>query len=119
MRLALAALAWPKKNAATILITSPMKVRTLGEMRGRARPYTIRSKSQPHARPKALVQVILSSYLLLRAVFGVVIVFSGCGFVLNGRQFQNLKLPLAVWRHDSCGVAYLLADQAAPDWRSG
>jgi hypothetical protein len=38
-------------------------VSTLGEIRVSARPWTIRSSSQPQARPKALVQVILTSLL--------------------------------------------------------
>src|SRR6266853_3101423 len=55
MRLWLAALAEPKRMAAQVLTTSPMKVRTLGLMRERASQRTMVSSRTPQARPKALV----------------------------------------------------------------
>src|ERR1700676_2374221 len=56
MRFWLEALAEPKRMAAQVLTTSPMKVRTLGLMRERASQRTMVSSRTPQARPKALVQ---------------------------------------------------------------
>ena len=42
-----------------MLISRPMKVRALGEMRVSARPWTILYNSHLQDRPTALVQVIL------------------------------------------------------------
>src|ERR1700728_4237406 len=105
MMSALVALAWPKKNAATMLMTSPIKVSTLGEMRVSASPCTMRSKSQPQARPKALVQVIRASLLLCCTVRG----FRRGGFIVDRRQFQNFEISFAVGRHNGGHVANLFA----------
>src|ERR1700722_10905185 len=113
MRPELVALACPKKNAATMLMTSPMKVRALGEILVRARPCTIRSKSQPQARPKALVQVILASLLLCA---GIGLFFVG-HFIMDCGQFQNLEFAFAVGSDDSGDVATLLAYNSATDGR--
>src|SRR5579864_3509172 len=59
MRFWLSAVAEPKRIAAQVLTTSPMKVRTLGLMRDRASQRTMVSSSTPQARPKALVQEVL------------------------------------------------------------
>src|SRR5579864_9268714 len=59
MRRWLEALAEPKRIAAQVLTTSPMKVRTLGLMRESASQRTMVSSSTPQARPKALVQEAL------------------------------------------------------------
>src|SRR5882724_11468046 len=56
MRFWLLALAEPKRMAAQVLTTSPMKVRTLGLMRERASQRTMVSRRTPQARPKAEVQ---------------------------------------------------------------
>src|SRR5579863_1093213 len=114
MRPAFVAFAWPNRNAATMLITSPMKVSALGEMRVSARPCTIRSRSQPQARPNALVQVILTS-LLLCAGLGLFFVFAH--FVVDRGQLQNLELAFPVRRHDGRNVANLLANNPATDGR--
>src|ERR1700744_6522569 len=99
MRPEFAALAWPNRTAATMLMSRPIKVSTLGEMRVSARPCTMRSRSQPHPRPKALVQVIREISLpLFRG--GAVFRLGFIRFVVDGDQFQNLKLALAVGRHD-------------------
>src|SRR5579863_8629261 len=98
-------LAWPNKNAAAMLMISPIKVSVLGEMRVSASPCTMRSRSQPQARPKALVQVIRASLLLLSAVCG----FRRGGFVVDRRQFQYFQFAFAVGRHNGRHVAHLLA----------
>src|SRR4051794_4050277 len=98
-----------------MLMTSPMKVSALGEIRVSARPCTIRSSSQPQARPKALVQVILAS-LLLCAGPGLFYVFAR--FIVDGGQFQNFQFAFTVGR-DNCGhVANFPADNTASDRRS-
>src|SRR5215469_8580168 len=56
MRFWLLAFAMPKRKAAQVLTTSPMKVRTLGLMRESASQRTMVSRRTPHARPKAEVQ---------------------------------------------------------------
>src|SRR6202011_4202803 len=55
MRFWLVALAEPKRMAAQVFTTSPMKVSTLGLMRERASQRTMVASSTPQARPKALV----------------------------------------------------------------
>src|ERR1700680_3506957 len=57
MRFWLEALAEPKRMAAQVLTTNPIKVRTLGLMRERASQRTMVSSRTPQARPKALVQL--------------------------------------------------------------
>src|SRR5271170_7109522 len=57
MRLWVRAVAEPKRIAAQVLTTSPMKVRTLGLMRESASQRTMVSSSTPQALPKALVQL--------------------------------------------------------------
>src|ERR1039458_4178738 len=104
MRSPLVALAWPNRNAAAMLMTSPMKVSALGEMRVRASPCTMRSKSQPQARPNSLVQVILASLLLFSAGGRLVL----AGFVVDRRQFEDFQLALAVRCNDGGHIAYLL-----------
>src|SRR5580698_6151280 len=93
-------LAWPNKNAAPTLMTSPMKVSALGEIRVSASPYTMRSRSQPQARPKALVQVIqnLPCLLLRCAVPCFARGLRRRRLIMDGRQFQNFKLAFAVGR---------------------
>src|SRR5215467_4241839 len=56
MRFWLLAFAMPKRKAAQVLTTSPMKVRTLGLMRESASQRTMVSRRTPQARPKAEVQ---------------------------------------------------------------
>ena len=56
--LALCTRAKPKKHAATMLITRPRNVSTLGEIFVSARPLTIFCSNHPLPFPKALVQVI-------------------------------------------------------------
>src|ERR1700727_1364566 len=56
MRFWVSAVAEPKRIAAQVLTTSPMKVSTLGLMRDSASKRTIALRSTPQARPKALVQ---------------------------------------------------------------
>src|ERR1039457_1034444 len=104
MRSPLVALAWPNRNAAAMLMTSPMKVSALGEMRVRASPCTMRSKSQPQAPPKALVQVILTSLLLFSSGGRLVL----AGFVVDRRQFEDFQFAFAVGRHNGGHVAHLL-----------
>src|ERR1700716_3344217 len=55
MRFCVSAVAEPKRIAAQVLTTSPMKVSTLGLMRDSASQRTMVSRSTPQARPKALV----------------------------------------------------------------
>src|SRR3979411_3189493 len=55
MRLWFSAVAEPKRMAAQVFTTSPMKVSTLGLMRDSANQRTMVSSSTPQARPKALV----------------------------------------------------------------
>src|SRR3982074_1719250 len=55
MRFCVSAVAEPKRIAAQVLTTSPMKVSTLGLMRDSASHRTMVSRSTPQARPKALV----------------------------------------------------------------
>src|ERR1700716_1842703 len=55
MRFCVSAVAEPKRMAAQVFTTSPMKVSTLGLMRDSASQRTIVSRSTPQARPKALV----------------------------------------------------------------
>src|ERR1700721_148482 len=57
MGLWVGALAEPKRIAAQVLTTNPMKVRTLGLMRERASQRTMVSSRTPQARPKARVQL--------------------------------------------------------------
>src|ERR1700741_1021923 len=59
MRFWFEALAEPKRIAAQVFTTSPMKVRTLGLMRESASQRTMVSSRTPQARPKALVQEAL------------------------------------------------------------
>src|SRR5258708_18824013 len=66
MRRCVRAVAEPKRIAAQVLTTSPMKVRTLGLMRERASQRTMVSSRTPQARPKALVQLALILKGLLR-----------------------------------------------------
>src|SRR5215469_11673196 len=56
MRFWLLAFAMPKRNAAQVLTTSPIKVRTLGLMGESASQRTMVSRRTPQARPKAEVQ---------------------------------------------------------------
>src|SRR5215813_10670977 len=56
MRFWLEALAEPKRIAAQVLTSSPMKVRTLGLIRESASQRTMVSRRTPQARPKAEVQ---------------------------------------------------------------
>src|SRR5579863_4308830 len=100
MRPELVASACPNSTAATMLITRPTNVSTFGEMRVSANPCTMRSRSQPQPRPKALVQVIPVISLILYAGGGVVFLVSFGGFIVNRRQFQNLKLALPVGSHN-------------------
>jgi hypothetical protein len=122
MRSLLEALAWPNRNAAAMLMTRPMKVRALGEMRVSARPCTMRSRSQPQARPKALVQVVISGLPCYCSAAGG---FAACrlagfgSFVVNSGQLEDFKLALAVGGDDGGHVAHALADHAAPDGRGG
>src|SRR5579863_3120443 len=102
MRPALVASACPNRNAATMLITRPIKVRAFGEMRVSARPCTIRSRSQPQARPNALVQVMLTS-LLLCAGLGLFFVFAH--LIVDGGQLQNLEFALPVRRDHGRNVS--------------
>jgi hypothetical protein len=60
-------LADPKRIAAQVLTTSPMKVRTLGLMRDRASQRTMVSRRTPQARPKVEVQEALLGGSLLPA----------------------------------------------------
>jgi hypothetical protein len=53
-------LAEPKRIAAQVLTTSPMKVRTLGFIRESASQRTMVSSRTPQARPKAEVQLRLA-----------------------------------------------------------
>src|ERR1035437_6153340 len=116
MRPALVESAWPNRNAATMLMTRPMKVSTLGEMRVSARPCTMWLRSQPQARPKALVQVIWFSLLLLAVVGGGFIALVGLGgFIVDGGELEDFKLALAVGSDDGGHVAHALAHQAAAD----
>src|SRR5258708_36850616 len=55
MRLWFSAVAEPKRMAAQVFTTSPIKVSTLGLMRDSASQRTMVSSSTPQARPKALV----------------------------------------------------------------
>src|SRR3979411_1064317 len=55
MRLWFSAVAEPKRMAAQVFTTSPMKVSTLGLIRDSASQRTMVSRSTPQARPKALV----------------------------------------------------------------
>src|SRR5579859_4154776 len=116
--------------AATMLMTSPTKVSTLGEMRVSAKPLTMACKMTPQPRPKALVQVKSAGLLeaqvqrfrgwfglsgespklvllLLRPAFG--------GFIVNGGELQDFQFALAVRGHGGGHVADLLADQRAAD----
>src|SRR5258708_1962527 len=56
MRFCVSAVAEPKRMAAHVFTTSPMKVRTLGLMRESASQRTMVLRRTPQARPKALVQ---------------------------------------------------------------
>src|SRR5215472_373344 len=56
MRFWLLAFAMPKRNAAQVLTTSPIKVRTFGLMRESASQRTMVARRTPQARPKAEVQ---------------------------------------------------------------
>src|SRR5450631_589406 len=58
MRAWFCAVAYPKKNAAQALTTSPIKVSTLGLTRVSASQRTMVRNKTAQARPKALVQVI-------------------------------------------------------------
>ena len=88
-----------------MLMTSPINVSALGEMRVSASPCTMRSKSQPQARPKALVQVIQASLLFSSAGSCLVL----AGFIVDRRQFEDFQLAFAVGRHNGGHVAHLLA----------
>src|SRR5580698_1172446 len=85
----------------------PTKVSTLGEIRVSERPCTMRSSSQPQARPKALVHVHAEVVATLFPYF-----------VVNGDQLQNLQLTLAIGGHHRRGIAHLFPDQPTPDRRS-
>src|SRR6266700_7947201 len=68
MRCWFCAVAYPKKNAAQALTTSPMKVSTLGLIFVRASQRTIVLSRTAHALPKALVQVIRIESLSHRGI---------------------------------------------------
>src|SRR5450755_3883902 len=91
--------------AAPVLMIRPMKVRTLGEMRVSARPFTIACSSTPQPRPKALVQVIRATASLRS--------------VVNGSELEDLEFAFAVGCHDGDGVANLRANQTASYGRGG
>src|SRR6266567_6226396 len=59
MRCWFSAVAYPKKNAAQALTTSPMKVSTLGLILVSASQRTMVRSKTAQARPKALVQVMM------------------------------------------------------------
>src|SRR5882762_4874252 len=111
MRFALFGRANPKKQAAIMLITSPINVSMFGEIRVRASPFTIFCSSQPLPLPNALVQV---KKLILRGQNPAVAASlisrflnntsrdvppNLLGSVMNGKQLKNLELPLAVRRN--------------------
>src|SRR5690348_8894531 len=114
--------------AAAVLMSKPMNVSTLGEIFVSARPLTMACSSTPQARPNAPVHVLLMGFThglhwftltgTLRADPLGLLCPHFFGFV-DGGQLEYLKLALAVGRDDQGHVAHLLADEAAPDGRSG
>src|ERR1700722_18466069 len=93
--------------AATVLISRPRKVSTLGEMRVSASPSTMYWRMTPQPLPKALVQVMSTS--LSRS----------WRLVVNGGELENLQLTLAVRSHNRRNISDLLAYQTTADGRSG
>src|ERR1700736_3662403 len=95
MRAWLSALAYPKRNAAIMFTTRPMKVRTFGLTRARASRWTMASSRTPQARPKALVQV-LGPDRLVPVLLGVVVVELILIFLV--RSLSPIMLPLSCCR---------------------
>src|SRR6185437_5875804 len=123
--------------AAAVLMSSPMKVRTLGEILVSARPLTMACSSTPQARPNAPVHV-----LLMGSTHGSHTWFAHSGFALglcprgpsaspmlaimtlffgfvDGSEFENFQLTLAIGGDDGGHVADLFADEAAANRRGG
>src|SRR5690348_4823045 len=110
-------------------MSSPTKVRTLGEIFVSARPLTMACSSTPQARPNAPVHVLLMGLTHGSRFSGELagtppahplgLLCPHFFRFVDGRQLQYLKLALAVGRHNQGHVAHLLANQAAPDGRSG
>src|SRR4030088_2659242 len=94
MRAWLSALAYPKRNAAIMFTTRPMKVRTFGLTRARARRWTMASRRTPQARPKALGQA-LGPDRLVPVLLGVVVVELILYLV---RSLSPIMLPLSCCR---------------------
>src|SRR4051812_43141601 len=98
MRTLFSGRAYPKKNAASTLISRPMKVNVFGDIFDSARPLTIFCNSHPLPFPNALVQV---KSLLRRPV--------------DGGEFEDFEFALAVGRDNGGDVADLFAEQGAAD----
>src|SRR5436189_4502615 len=136
MRCWLCAVAYPKKNAAQALTTSPMKVSTLGLIFVRASQRTIVLSRTAHALPKALVQVIRIESLnhrgieslknqrevsMIRSPDDSMIQFPSlcCGLVVDSSKAQYFQLAIAVRSHDHSAVADFFIQQGPANRRSG
>ena len=129
--MALSPLAKPKKQAATMLMTRPRKVRTLGEILVSARPLTIFCSNHPLPLPKALVQVIefaVSSVLAstlsrlvdscaiccARPAASVSVGSSPSRLVVDGGELEDFELAVSVGRNHGGHIADLLPSSARP-----
>src|SRR5438445_8087372 len=136
MRCWFCAVAYPKKNAAQALTTSPMKVSTLGLILVSASHRTIVRSSTAQARPKALVQVIRIESLnhrgdrslknqrevsMIQSPDDSMIQFSSLcrGLVVNRSKAQYFQLAIAVRSHDHSAVADFFVQQGPANRRSG
>ena len=113
-----------------MLMTSPMKVRTLGEILRQREAVDDLLQQPAAALPNALVQVIacvVRAFVCLvpgRRVDAAWYLRHRAGkvpgyLVVDGGQLQDLELALAVGGDDGGGVADLLAEQRAADGRGG
>jgi hypothetical protein len=95
----------PKKNAATILISSPIKVSAFGEILVNAKPLTIFCRSQPLPFPNALVQVKklflrgqrpVHRFFLTGTALAVRLIYSAVSWIVVSFNTSSSRLPFGV-----------------------
>src|ERR1035438_815613 len=111
MRPWLSPLAYPNRNAAYVLTTNPIRVRTFGLMWERASRRTMASSRTPQARPTPFVQLICLCHSF-RSRFGAE--FSE---VVDGRELEDFHFTVSIGSHDHGGIANFLVEKGAPDGR--
>src|SRR5580700_8149693 len=100
------------RTAATMLMTSPRNVRTLGWIFESASPWTMSRITLSHAMPIARV------YVMPCGPSRFYLETESCGDIVDGNQLDNFHLADTIGNLHFHGIAHLLADQPAANWRS-